>query len=165
MKKEEILKFLNINAMSSSQKKAVFFKNMPILVSASAGSGKTFVLTTRYLTKILTSNSPNIVNKILVLTFSKYAANEMFERINKKICTINKKFPKNKNIKKIKNLISKKLITTIDSFCYNTLRENFQTLNISPNFKIISNVEIAPTKEEILNIIFEEEFKKNKEKF
>ena len=164
MKNKEILEFLNINSMNSSQKKAVFLKDMPILVSASAGSGKTFVLT-RYLTKILTSSSPEIVNKILVLTFSKYAANEMFERINKKIYTINKKYPKNKNIKKIKNLISKKLITTIDSFCYNTLKENFQTLNISPNFKIISNVEIAPIKEEILNIIFEDEFKKNKEKF
>ncbi len=165
MKDEEILEFLKIYSMNPQQKKAVFSKKLPIVVSASAGSGKTFVLTTRYIYKILKSSSHNMVNRILVLTFSKYAANEMFERIYNNILNLTKKYPKDKNLKNIKNIISKRLITTIDSFCYSILKENFKDLNISPNFKIISNFEIATLKEEILNSLFEEEFLKNKKNF
>ncbi len=165
MDETKIINILKINEMTKNQKIAVLTNKRPILVSASAGSGKTFILTRRYLHKILTLKNPTPPNKILVLTFAKSAADEMFNRIINNINNISLKFPKNKKINNIKNMISKNLITTIDSFCYNILKENFKNLNISPNFKIVSSLEIAPTKKEILNNIFEEEFLKNKEKF
>ncbi len=165
MKENEIFNILKLNIMTKNQKLAVLSNERPILVSASAGSGKTFVLTTRFLYKILFSKNPTKPNKILVLTFAKSAAEEMFNRIINKINNISLKFPKNKKINDVKNMISKNLITTIDSFCYNILKENFENLNISPNFKIVSNLEIAPVKKEILNNIFEEEFLKNNKNF
>ena len=73
MTKEDIFKILKIDNMTDSQKKAVLTTKTPILISASAGSGKTFVLTTRYLFKILNLKNIHSVKKILVLTFSKAA--------------------------------------------------------------------------------------------
>ncbi|MBR6674405.1 MAG: UvrD-helicase domain-containing protein, partial [Alphaproteobacteria bacterium] len=51
-----------------------------VWVSASAGSGKTKVLTDRVLNLLLLSGRPE---KILCLTFTKTAAAEMTNRINK----------------------------------------------------------------------------------
>ncbi len=85
MKKEEIFKALEIDKMTKEQKQAVLQKKTPILVCASAGSGKTFILTKRYIYKILTSTNQKIVEKILVLTFAKYATYEMFEIIKNQI--------------------------------------------------------------------------------
>ena len=160
--KKEIFKILEIENMTNQQKEAVLEKNTPILICASAGSGKTFVLSKRYIYKILTTLNSKIVEKILVLTFAKSAAEEMFGRIKNQIEKISKN---NKNLTKIKNMLSKNLITTIDSFCYKIIKENAKLCNISSNFKIVSDFEIKNLKEYILNFIFEKEFKKNKENF
>ncbi|MBF0431904.1 MAG: ATP-dependent helicase [Fibrobacteria bacterium] len=69
---------------NSSQKKAVLYdhaKNGPLFLLAGAGSGKTFVLTTRIVYLILNGISPS---SLVALTFTEAAAKEMSERaINK----------------------------------------------------------------------------------
>ena len=54
-----------------------------LIVSASAGSGKTFVVI-EYITKLICENKVP-VKRLLVLTFTKAAAGEMRERLNKSI--------------------------------------------------------------------------------
>ncbi len=162
MKQEDIFKILDIKNLTHSQKQAVLETKTPILVSASAGSGKTFILTKRYIYKILSSKNINKSKKILVLTFAKAAAQEMFNRINKEILNISQK---NKNLIKIRNLLSKNFITTIDSFCYRIVKENFKLCDVNPNFKIVSNAEIAPLKNFVLDSIFQKEMNKNKDNF
>lgn len=49
-----------------------------LALKASAGSGKTFALTVRYICLLLLDAKPN---EILTLTFTNKAANEMSERI------------------------------------------------------------------------------------
>lgn len=56
-----------------------------LALKASAGSGKTFALTVRYITLMLLSAKPN---EILTLTFTNKAANEMSERIYKTLLTL-----------------------------------------------------------------------------
>ena len=58
-------------------------KNM--LVSAAAGSGKTFVLVERIIKEILDEKNGIDVDRILVVTFTVAAAAEMKERIRKSI--------------------------------------------------------------------------------
>jgi DNA helicase-2/ATP-dependent DNA helicase PcrA len=73
---------LNINYLNQNQKKAVCAPfNVPIVVIAGAGTGKTKVLTSRimYLLDELEFNYDNI----LALTFTNKAAYEMKERIEK----------------------------------------------------------------------------------
>lgn len=70
----------NLNA---SQKEAINFKNGPCLVLSGPGSGKTFVLINRVWTLIKKHNiSPD---NILIITFTRAAANEMQERFDKKL--------------------------------------------------------------------------------
>ena len=61
------------------QKDAINEKDKNIIVSAGAGSGKTFVLKERVLKKIQKDNVS--INDLIILTFTKKAANEMKERI------------------------------------------------------------------------------------
>lgn len=65
-------------ALSENQKKAVMHGEGPLLIEAGPGSGKTRVLTER-IRRLLSQQDPNI--KILALTFTNKAANEMKERL------------------------------------------------------------------------------------
>jgi DNA helicase-2/ATP-dependent DNA helicase PcrA len=64
--------------MNSAQQQAVLHKDGPMLVLAGPGSGKTLVITER--TKYLIKKYQIPEDKILVITFTKAAANEMKER-------------------------------------------------------------------------------------
>ena len=157
MTHNNIFEILNISKTTQNQKKAILKNNTPILVTASAGSGKTFVLTSRYLYKVLRKKNPSNPKKILLLTFAKNAAAEMYERIVDKL----------ENVKHIetKKLVKKKNITTIDSFCYNTIKENIKITNISPNFKIATKNDVMELKNKVITNIFQNQYKKNKNKF
>ena len=68
---------------TDEQKKAIYTRNSDIIVSASAGSGKTAVLVERII-KIITENqTPVDIDNLLVVTFTSAAASEMRERISK----------------------------------------------------------------------------------
>ena len=56
-----------------------------LALKASAGSGKTFALTVRYITLLLLDAK---ANEILTLTFTNKAANEMSERIYNTLLTL-----------------------------------------------------------------------------
>jgi Superfamily I DNA and RNA helicases len=69
--------------MNPAQRQAVDHVDGPMLVLAGPGSGKTLVITER--TKNLIENSHIPEDNILVITFTKAAANEMKERFVKKL--------------------------------------------------------------------------------
>ena len=52
-----------------------------VIYNASAGSGKTFQIATRYLNQILQSTQPFVIHKLLGVTFTNKAAEEMKKRI------------------------------------------------------------------------------------
>lgn len=165
LNKKELFDCLKINLMTKSQKQAVLSGETPILLSASAGSGKTFVLSTRVIFKLLNSQSPIYPQDLLVVTFAKSAAKEMFERISLQMKNLITKYPNNKNLYKQYSLLSQSNITTIDSFCSNLLREKFELANISPNFRIAEETEMHEIKSKILEEIFEEQYSKSPQTF
>ena len=67
------------NNWTEDQLKAIKKRESNILVSASAGSGKTAVLVERIIRKIIEDKVD--IDKILVVTFTNSAASEMRERI------------------------------------------------------------------------------------
>ena len=66
-------------AFTKSQLEAINERNKNILVSAAAGSGKTTVLAERIINKII--NDKIDVDRLLVVTFTKDAAEEMKEQV------------------------------------------------------------------------------------
>ena len=56
------------------QQAAIDIKNKNILVSAAAGSGKTAVLVSRIIDRVLNKENPVDIDRILVMTFTRAAA-------------------------------------------------------------------------------------------
>ena len=69
-----------MSSPTAEQQKAIDTRGKNIIVSAGAGSGKTFVLKERVLKEVQNETS---VENLVILTFTKNAAMEMKERIRK----------------------------------------------------------------------------------
>ncbi len=135
---------------TDEQWQAIYEEGKNIIVSAGAGSGKTAVLTERVIRK-LKDGIP--VNKLLILTFTKAAAEEMKDRIRKKI----KKEP---SLKENLNLLDSSYITTFDSFSLSIVKKYHYLLNISPNISIIDASIINIKKNEVMDELFLEYYEK-----
>lgn len=129
---------------TDEQWEAIYEENKNIIVSAGAGSGKTAVLTERVIRKLKDGIN---VNQLLILTFTKAAAQEMADRIRKKI----KKIPE---LKRQLNLLDSAYITTFDSFALSIVKRYHYLLNVSPNIGIIDSSVIAIKKNEIMDTLF-----------
>ncbi|MCQ2454703.1 MAG: helicase-exonuclease AddAB subunit AddA [Clostridia bacterium] len=138
-------------------------KECPILVSAAAGSGKTAVLTERVIRKLTNPVSPVWADKLLIVTFTNAAAAEMRERIEKRLYEECAKAPNDKFLKKQKQKLNNADICTIDSFCINLVRENFEKCKIEPNFKVSDGSEMKSVCDNILTEIIDRELENNRE--
>ncbi|MGI6269703.1 MAG: helicase-exonuclease AddAB subunit AddA [Candidatus Howiella sp.] len=129
-----------------------------VLVSAAAGSGKTAVLTSRVLRKLLEGADPVPADRLLVVTFTNAAAAEMRGRIEKLLADALAADPGNPRILRQTLLLQNANISTIDAFCLDLVRENFDRLGISPDFKIASAEATAQFSDRVLEDIFAGEF-------
>lgn len=78
-----------------------------LALKASAGSGKTFALTVRYITLLLLGARPK---EILTLTFTNKAANEMSERIYNTLLNLGEDEAYLNEIAKQSNLTKEKIL-------------------------------------------------------
>lgn len=144
---------------TNEQEQAISKRESNILVSASAGSGKTAVLVERIIQKVL--NEYLDIDKILVVTFTNAAAQELKEKI---LNAIYKALDKTDDIKKINHLknqliyINRASITTIDAFCLKLVKENFNVLNIDPNIRICEEAQSLFIKSKVLEELIEKEY-------
>ena len=124
------------------QKHAIFDHGGTLLVSAAAGSGKTAVLVERVIQKLISTENRVDADRLLVVTFTNAAAAEMRERISKKLSSLSGDPKYEQIVRDQLVLIDKANISTIDSFCIKLVRENFNLLGISPDFRIADESEI-----------------------
>ena len=127
---------------TDEQKNAVFDRGGSLLVSAAAGSGKTSVLVERVIQKLIDTDNPVDADRLLVVTFTNAAAAEMRSRISATLSALSGDPKYEKRIADQMILIDKANISTIDSFCIKLVRENFNFLGISPDFRIADESEI-----------------------
>ncbi len=146
---------------TNDQEKCIFAKPSEIVVSAAAGSGKTQVLTTRIIERIKDTSSPVSVEKLLVVTFTKAAASEMKERIGKalkKAINESDDASARKYLKGQLALLGSAQISTIDSFCYDIVKQNFFKVNLPSDISIGETGELSLLKlsalEEAVNALY-----------
>ncbi len=142
---------------------AITENNCNLLVAAAAGAGKTAVLVERIIQKIIDEKNPIDIDALLVVTFTNAAATEMRERIG---TAISKAIEENKASKIVSRqlaLLNKASITTIHSFCLEVIRNNFQSIDIDPKFRILDETEATLLKTETLNELFEEIYEDEEE--
>lgn len=118
------------------QNQAINDHGRDILVSASAGSGKTTVLVERVLRRIL-SGTP--VSSLLIITFTKAAAREMKERIKQKISDQLEIEPDNQFLRNQLLDIDTANISTIDSFCLDVIRRFYYVIDLDPRFSVLTD--------------------------
>lgn len=145
---------------TSSQKSAIDERDCSLIISAGAGSGKTAVLTERILSRICDENDECNINDFLIVTFTNAAAKELSDRIRKKLTERAEKDGANKKIVRNIALLPLAKISTINSFCYELVRENFQKLSLSATVRIADESEMAVIRERTINEILDEYFEK-----
>ena len=153
---------------SEDQKSAIYTKNKNILVSASAGAGKTTVLVERIIQSILNKENNINIDELLIVTFTNNAASEMKSRI---YSALNQKINENNNnlnkyhLKEQLYRLNKCYISTIDSFCLKIVKKNFKILQIDPNFSIGDEAEIENLKQKTLNEFIENLYEEQNDDF
>lgn len=127
-----------------------------ISLTANAGSGKTFVLSRRYVD--IAVSSVKSLNEMVAITFTEKAAGELQKKISDEI---ERRISEEKEPVKLKKLISLRRqlvsanISTIHSFCINILKEFSPEAGIDANF-IPADPETAT---ELLELSLEEAYR------
>lgn len=133
-------------------------KGGSIIVSAAAGSGKTAVLVERVARMLSDKNHPVAANKLLIVTFTNPAAAELRYRIEKRLNAEFESNPNDNYLQKQKLLLSDAKICTIDSFCIDFIRENFELTGLEPSFKIADKSTLSSLYNFALSSVFNEHF-------
>lgn len=128
--------------LNEQQAKAVREFDTDLLVTAGAGTGKTSVLTNKYLS--LLEERRATVGEIVAITFTKKAAAEMRNRIQQEILnhSLEEQDPEAKDfwVHQLKALESAR-ITTFHSFCLGMLHEHPLDIGLAPVTTILGDGE------------------------
>ena len=144
---------------TAEQIQAIYSSGQNILVSASAGSGKTFVMAERILDQLARGVE---IRQLFISTFTVKAATELKERLEKKI---SQQIQETQDVELKKHLgrqladLPNAAIGTMDSFTQKFLAKHGYLLNLAPNFRILQNEsEQLLLKNEVFRQVFESHY-------
>lgn len=161
---EEISQLQHFEATSNKEQKrtaeqieAIYSSGQNILVSASAGSGKTFVMVQRIIDQIFRGVS---IQELFISTFTVKAAGELKERLEKELS----KVLKESQDEELKQHLAQQLaaiatadIGTMDSFTQKLLNKYGYLLGLAPNFRILQSAsEQTMLQNEVFQQLFEQ---------
>ncbi|MBQ3693924.1 MAG: UvrD-helicase domain-containing protein [Synergistaceae bacterium] len=144
------MKYLLPPETPKGQREAVNAGEKVITVEAGAGTGKTWVLSQRYL-RLLIDNPEILPQDILTLTYTEAAAEEMKERIQSLILKELARFDDEERKREIEDGLSDLWISTIHSFSSRLIRESGLQLDIDPSASVISEKQKQDFWEDIKN--------------
>ncbi|MDD3073881.1 MAG: UvrD-helicase domain-containing protein, partial [Eubacteriales bacterium] len=123
--------------LSKEQKEATAIDDN-LVVNAGAGSGKTTVLTARYI-RLLEEGGLSPA-QIVAITFTKKAAREMRERIDEQLAGLSRENPR---WKEDRDQLVSAPIGTIHSFYARVLRSFPVEAGINPSFRVLDELEAS----------------------
>lgn len=132
------------------QWQSIFDKGDNLLISASAGSGKTTVLVRRVIEKLKSGSN---IDELLIVTFTEAAAREMKERIQQSLQdAVNKEGDEERRNHFTKQLTLLPLahISTLHAFCLTVIRRYYFLIDLDPVFRMLTDeTESLLLKEEV----------------
>ncbi len=135
---------------TDKQQQIIDVNGKNVLVSASAGSGKTTVMIERIITKVKNENLN--IKDFLVVTFTNAAAEEMKLKIYNKFKKEAKEFPA--LAEQLEDVLNSD-ISTIHGFCQKIIKKYFYEIGVDPSFKILQGSETAFLKQNAFNSVFD----------
>lgn len=153
-------------SFTDTQWRAIFDEGKNLLVSASAGSGKTTVLVERVIEKIKAGTN---VDALLVVTFTNAAAKEMKDRIQ---AAVQKAITTETDVAKKRHLIAQlpllphASISTLHSFCLQIIRRYYYLVDFDPVFRSLADdTEVLLLKEDAWDEVREELYGQENDSF
>lgn len=126
------------------QQQAIDIRDRSLLVSAGAGAGKTRTLIER-LYGLLTGPNPCSIDELLVVTFTRSAAQEMRTRLQKRLTLAMlecpPESPERGRLQEQLVALPRAHISTIHSFCLQILTEHAEKIGLPPTFQLMSTGE------------------------
>ena len=93
----------------------------------------------RAIQRLTDPENPTSADRMLIVTFTKAAAAEMRARLEARLHQMLRENPGDPHLRRQSVLLAQAHIGTVDSFCAEMVREFFHLLDLSPDFKIISD--------------------------
>lgn len=146
----------NKTKWTPDQQHAIDARGGTLIVSAAAGSGKTAVLVERCIRRLTDKEDPCGADELLIVTFTRAATAEMRSRLAKAISDRLVEDPEDTHLQKQQMLLPSAQICTIDAFCGNLVRENFETLGIAPDFRLLDESEVRVLQQNAMDQVMEE---------
>lgn len=145
-------------AWTKEQLEAIEARDCNMLVSAAAGSGKTAVLVNRIIERVMDETAPIDIDSIVVVTFTKAAAEEMKSRIAEAFRKRLEEEPGNSHLMKQIALVDHARISTIDSFCTYLLGNYYNSIDFDPAYRVADAGELELLKADVFNELLEDKF-------
>ncbi|MFP3421192.1 helicase-exonuclease AddAB subunit AddA [Bacillus sp. SIMBA_154] len=155
----------NNSTWTDDQWEAIVSEGQDILVAAAAGSGKTAVLVERLIRKMTRPEDPVDVDRLLVVTFTNASAAEMKHRITEALEKELSKNPGSLHMRRQLSLMNRANISTLHSFCLQVLRTFYYEIDLDPGFRLADQTEGELLGDEVLDELFEDEYKAGKQAF
>lgn len=148
---------------TNEQNQAITSRGKSLIVSASAGSGKTAVLVERLLGILSDTDHPVKADEMVVVTFTNDAAAEMKQRLTQaisgKLDDMSRNHQQNEEqyhwLVQQRSLLGNARISTIHSFCFDLIRENAEECGVSSQFRIAESAQDAVYRRRALQNVLE----------
>lgn len=149
---------------TEQQQTAIDARNASFIVSAAAGSGKTAVLTERLIKLLADADSGVRADRIAAVTFTNAAASELKKKLDRRLRQLINDRPGDTYLLRQQVLLQSAKISTINSFCFELLRDNITEQGITSGFGVLDENDDRLIKEqainEMLDIYSREEYEK-----
>lgn len=158
---------------TKEQQDVIDARNCNLLVSAAAGSGKTAVLVERLMGLITDPQNPSSLDRMLVMTFTRAAAegmrNKIQDALTERVSELSgSDRPDEKLISHLKtqlSLLPRARISTIDSICQGLVRQYFQNIDVDPAFRAADEEELKLIRKDIIRKLLEEKYEEGDPEF
>lgn len=139
-----------------AQQNAIDVRDRTLLVSAAAGSGKTFTLTQRIIKSIIDDGQD--LSRLLIVTFTRAAAGELKAKIANAVSDAIAQNPENMHLQNQLIKLGGANISTIDSFFMEPVRSNFEKLGLPASIRMADDAELLPIREKLMREVLDDFF-------